>query len=448
MAAQGPVQLVEDAPGAAVRAVALPAALAAVQHRRVAAPVEEHQALLAAGDPRLDAPRPAAAPAPPARRGSSAAGPCRPGAPPAGGAADPLRQVEPPVAAGVGVVPALQRRRRRAEQHQHVLVAAAPDRQVARRVARAFLLLVRGVVLLVDDDQAEPRQRREHRQPGAEHDVGRAACAPPASGAGAAPASGRCAGRPPRRPGKRSAKRATSCGVRLISGTSTSAWRPRASAPAGGAQVDLGLAAAGGAVQQHRPRLGRRHRLGDALAGLGLGRRQRRRLQSAAPAPRLRRAAGACSRRRRRLAIAASSSRRSSAAAPTARSRRGRAGSSRRRSRPARARPEAAAASASQAAGDFPELGGRGGSRVRPAPDQTIPGDLASPERHAHQGSGREEALTCIAERASRARRGGASRRRPERSAPRPSAGPAPASARAPIGASTTRAKFMIRRGF
>ena len=54
VAAQGPVLLVEDAPGAAVRAAALPAALAAVQHRGVAAPVEEDQALLAAGDPRLD----------------------------------------------------------------------------------------------------------------------------------------------------------------------------------------------------------------------------------------------------------------------------------------------------------------------------------------------------------------------------------------------------------
>ena len=47
--------------------------------------------------------------------------------------------------------------------------------------------------------------------------------------------------------------------------------------PVGRAQVDLGLAAAGDAVQQHRPRLARRHRRGDALAGLGLGRRQGRR---------------------------------------------------------------------------------------------------------------------------------------------------------------------------
>ena len=75
----------------------------------------------------------------------------------------------------------------------------------------------------------------------------------PASCAGAAPASGRCAAttmRSARR--KRAAKRASSCGVRLISGTSTSAWRPRGQRLRGGAQVDLGLAAAGGAEQQHR----------------------------------------------------------------------------------------------------------------------------------------------------------------------------------------------------
>ncbi len=47
VAAQRAVQLVEDAEGAAVRAFALPAAFQAVQDRRIAAPVQEHQALLA-----------------------------------------------------------------------------------------------------------------------------------------------------------------------------------------------------------------------------------------------------------------------------------------------------------------------------------------------------------------------------------------------------------------
>ena len=50
VAAQAAVELVEDAPGAAVRAAALPTAVAAVQHRRVAAAVQEDEALLAGVD--------------------------------------------------------------------------------------------------------------------------------------------------------------------------------------------------------------------------------------------------------------------------------------------------------------------------------------------------------------------------------------------------------------
>jgi hypothetical protein len=45
VAAQGAVDLVEHAEGAAVRALALPAAVGAVQHRGVAAPVQEHHGL-------------------------------------------------------------------------------------------------------------------------------------------------------------------------------------------------------------------------------------------------------------------------------------------------------------------------------------------------------------------------------------------------------------------
>jgi hypothetical protein len=51
VAAQRAVDLVEHAEGAAVRALAFPAAVGAVQHRRVAAPVQEHHGLLAARHP-------------------------------------------------------------------------------------------------------------------------------------------------------------------------------------------------------------------------------------------------------------------------------------------------------------------------------------------------------------------------------------------------------------
>jgi len=46
----------------------------------------------------------------------------------------------------------------------------APDGQIARRVAQPFLLLVSGIVLLVDHDDGQLRQRREYREPRAEHD--------------------------------------------------------------------------------------------------------------------------------------------------------------------------------------------------------------------------------------------------------------------------------------
>src|SRR5438105_4600566 len=51
--AQRAIELVEHAPRAAVRATALPAAIAAMQHRRIAAAVEEDEALLSAIDARL-----------------------------------------------------------------------------------------------------------------------------------------------------------------------------------------------------------------------------------------------------------------------------------------------------------------------------------------------------------------------------------------------------------
>jgi hypothetical protein len=48
VAAQRAIELVKDAPGAAMRAAAFPSAVAAVQHRRPAAAVEQQQRLLAA----------------------------------------------------------------------------------------------------------------------------------------------------------------------------------------------------------------------------------------------------------------------------------------------------------------------------------------------------------------------------------------------------------------
>ncbi len=281
MAAQRPVLLVEDAPGAAVRAAAQPAALAALQHRRVAAPVEEDEALLAARDALVQRGDDLRRERRRRRAGAQADGGLgqpahvdqadrRPGR-----AADPLGQGEAPIAAQLRALPGLERRRRRAEDDEDALAPAAPDRQVARRVARAFLLLVRGVVLLVDDDDAEPRQRREHREARAEDEVGQAElCRQPAA-------------QPLRRrqpavqgddaPAGEAAREAVDQLRRQVDlGDQHEGLAPGRERQAGGAQVDLGLAAAGDAVEERRPGRFAFHRRGDRAGRLGLVAGQRR----------------------------------------------------------------------------------------------------------------------------------------------------------------------------
>ena len=118
-------------------------------------------------------------------------------------------------------------------------------------VARVALVLVGGVVLLVDDDQPESVDRREDRRARADADARLAARAGAATRRGARRRESlecRTATVSP----KRSTKRETICGVSAISGTSTIAPRPCASAAAAALQVDLGLARAGDAVQQQR----------------------------------------------------------------------------------------------------------------------------------------------------------------------------------------------------
>jgi hypothetical protein len=146
-------------------------------------------------------------------------------------------------------LPGLQRGRGRPQQHRHALQVAAVDGQVARRVARAFLLLERGVVLLVDDDQAQARQRRKDRQPRAQHQVGLAQV-------GQQPVA------QPLRRGQ-AAVQADQHAARKALGKARFELRrevdlrhqhqhllPGGQRILGGVQIDLGLAAAGDAVQQ------------------------------------------------------------------------------------------------------------------------------------------------------------------------------------------------------
>jgi hypothetical protein len=146
-----------------------PAARAAKQHRGKAATVDEHQTLLAARQPRLDGLQQRLGKALPGRETARVhqvdVGQRRT-------FRRPLGQLQHGIAAGTGVVPAFQGGRGGAQQHRHVRLAGAGHRHVPRRIAQAFLLFVGGVVLLVHDDERQTRQRREHRQARAQHDVG------------------------------------------------------------------------------------------------------------------------------------------------------------------------------------------------------------------------------------------------------------------------------------
>jgi hypothetical protein len=126
-------------------------------------------------------------------------------------------------------------------------------------------------VLLVHDDQAERWQRREHRRARADHHVERAA---PRQLPVAPPLAHRevrmqHADRAPNR--RRNSR--TSCEPSATSGTSTSVCRRRR-ARGRRAQVDLGLAAGGDAVEQQRREsaapqdvsIARAHRAGRASA--------------------------------------------------------------------------------------------------------------------------------------------------------------------------------------
>jgi len=177
-----------------------------------------------------------------------------------------LQQGQHAITIALRIGPGFQRRRRRTEQHRNTELVRPENGNVARRVAHAVLLLEGRIVLLINDDQPEAWHGGEDGQPGAEHDSGLA-------GKGSAPIT------LTRRFGQFAMQR-DDTGIRET-GTNT-AFELRCQVDfrhqqqdlfADGqrlvdqAQIDLGLAAAGDAVQQvagetgcgvdgvHRPRL-------------------------------------------------------------------------------------------------------------------------------------------------------------------------------------------------
>ena len=109
----------------------------------------------------------------------------------------------------------------------NVAQPCAIDRDIARVISHALLLLERRVLLLVDDDQAEPWQRREHGKARPDKQI-----ASPLAAAShcrrRSPAASLLCSTAVRASGNAPRMRSTSCGVRLISGTSSITCLPAA----------------------------------------------------------------------------------------------------------------------------------------------------------------------------------------------------------------------------
>ena len=185
-----------------------------------------------------------------------------------GGSAPPARagQDECAVIAVATVLQHFQRRRCAAENDRNIQLLGPDDSEVAGRVAQALLLLERVIVFFVDDDQ-----------PGLVKGVKIAERVPTTV---LPPRSGCAPGGEPldvRQPGmqqrgldaKSLAQAATSCGVRPISGTSTSTCLPASRYVAHALQIDFGLAAARNAVEQVGAKAVAGSQCGTAPAGPG-----------------------------------------------------------------------------------------------------------------------------------------------------------------------------------
>ncbi len=167
--------------------------------------------------------------------------------------ANALGQLQQPITARLRERPALDRRRGRAQHDGNVEQLCALNGKIARGIAHTFACLVRGIMLLIDHDDRELRHRTEDGESRTYDD----ARSPfmrrqPSGGAfGVCEIAVQCHYVSL---GKRARNNDSSCGVRLISGTSSNACAVgSARKPARDrAQVDLGLAATRDPEQQVR----------------------------------------------------------------------------------------------------------------------------------------------------------------------------------------------------
>ncbi len=157
MADEGAAEAVLDEPGCAIRTLEAMPAGAAERQRRIAAPVEKEQRLLAGGKRLADGG---------GQRRRKPFSARRRHAPQIDrfdrrqfGAAETRGEPQVFVAALLGIDARFDRRRRRSEDHRGLVDLATHHRHIARMIGDAIILLIGRLVLLIDDKHGEVAER-------------------------------------------------------------------------------------------------------------------------------------------------------------------------------------------------------------------------------------------------------------------------------------------------
>ena len=150
-----------------------------------------------------------------------------------------------------GISKRFHRRRRRTEDDRGAKPLRAHDRRIARVVARRLFLLVGRFVLLIDDDEPQICAAARRPRSASQRLPARARAGYAATRRCAACASASCAARR-HDPGNRSANRSVKLRRQSDFGNQDEARLPAGKCVLRRLNVDLGLAAAGDAVQQDR----------------------------------------------------------------------------------------------------------------------------------------------------------------------------------------------------
>src|SRR5215831_49320 len=161
------------------------------------------------------------------------------------------RKREAAVASSLDVHQAFKRGGGTSEHDRNRALLCPPDRDVTAVIPNTVLLLVRRIVLLIDDDEREPRQRGEYRKPRSENQIGIA-------GGGEKPVASANAGRKSavqrhRAPsGNRRGNTLLELRRQIDLRHEDQHLAATRDALRGSGEIDLGLSAAGDALEQER----------------------------------------------------------------------------------------------------------------------------------------------------------------------------------------------------